>query len=46
MALARPVLHPHAGRAMDWQRITAYKVQHYARVLLQEETAYRPMLVR
>lgn len=45
-ALARPVLHPHAGRAMDWQRIIEYQVQHYARVLLQEETAYRPMLVR
>lgn len=45
-ALARPVLHPHAGRAMDWHRIMEFQVQHYARVILQEEVAYRSMAIR
>lgn len=45
-ALARPVLHPQTKRAMDWQRIIEYQVQHYARVLLGQEAVYRPMLVR
>ena len=45
-ALARPIMHPHAKRAMDWQRIVEYQVQHYARVLLAQEPVYRPMLVR
>ena len=45
-ALARPIMHPHAKRAMDWQRIVEYQVQHYARVLLSQEPVYRPMLVR
>ncbi len=45
-ALARPILHPHAKRAMDWQRIAEFQVQHYARVLLGQDPVYRPMLVR
>lgn len=45
-ALARPILHPHARRAMDWQRIVEYQVQHYARVLQGDDGAYRPMLAR
>ncbi len=45
-ALARPILHPQTKRAMDWQRIIEFQVQHYARVLQGQETVYRPMLVR
>jgi len=45
-ALARPILHPQAQRAMDWQRIIEYQVQHYARVLQGHESVYQPMLVR
>lgn len=45
-ALARPIMHPHAKRVMDWQRIAEYQVQHYARVLLGQDSVYRPMLVR
>ena len=45
-ALVRPILHPHAKRAMDWQRIIEYQVQHYARVLQGQDPVYRPMLVR
>lgn len=45
-ALARPVLHPYASRAMDWQRIVEFQVQHYARVLHGDEPVYRPMQAR
>lgn len=45
-ALARPIMHPHAKRVMDWQRIVEYQVQHYARVLLGQDSVYRPMVVR
>lgn len=45
-ALARPILHSQEKRAMDWQRIIEYQVQHYARVLQGQESVYQPMLVR
>lgn len=45
-ALARPIMHPHARRVMDWQRIVEHQVQHYARVLLGQDAVYRPMVVR